>query len=32
VSAVICYDGNFNDLVRPVARAGGVLAIPANDW
>ncbi len=31
VSAVICYDGNFNDLVRPVARAGGVLAIPAND-
>ena len=32
VSAVICYDGNVNDLVRPVARAGGVLAIPANDW
>ena len=32
VSAVICYDGNFNDLVRPVARTGGVLAIPANDW
>jgi apolipoprotein N-acyltransferase len=32
VSAVICYDGNFNDLIRPVARAGGVLAIPANDW
>jgi hypothetical protein len=32
VSAVICYDGNFNDLVRPAARAGGVLAIPANDW
>lgn len=32
VSAVICYDANFNDLVRPVARAGGVLAIPANDW
>jgi apolipoprotein N-acyltransferase len=29
---VICYDGNFNDLIRPVARAGGVLAIPANDW
>jgi apolipoprotein N-acyltransferase len=29
---VICYDGNFNDLVRPVARTGGVLAIPANDW
>jgi apolipoprotein N-acyltransferase len=32
VSAVICHDGNFNDLVRPVARAGGLLAIPANDW
>lgn len=32
VSAVICSDENFNDLVRPVARAGGVLAIPANDW
>ena len=32
VSAVICYDGNFNDLIRPVTRAGGVLAIPANDW
>jgi apolipoprotein N-acyltransferase len=32
VSAVICYDGNFNDLIRPVARTGGVLAIPANDW
>ena len=32
VSAVICHDGNFNDLVRPVARAGGLLAIPSNDW
>jgi apolipoprotein N-acyltransferase len=32
VSAVICYDGNFNDLIRPVARAGGLLAIPSNDW
>jgi apolipoprotein N-acyltransferase len=32
VSAVICFDLDFNDLVRPVARAGGVLAVPANDW
>ena len=32
VSAVICYDGNFNDLVRPAAHAGGLLAIPSNDW
>jgi predicted amidohydrolase len=32
VSAVICYDMDFNDLIRPVARAGGLLAIPSNDW
>jgi apolipoprotein N-acyltransferase len=32
VSAVICFDLDFNDLVRPVARVGGVLAMPANDW
>jgi apolipoprotein N-acyltransferase len=32
VSAVICYDANINDLVRPLARAGGLLAIPSNDW
>jgi apolipoprotein N-acyltransferase len=32
VSAVICFDMDFNDLVRPVARAGGLLAIPSNDY
>jgi apolipoprotein N-acyltransferase len=32
VSAVICFDLDFNDLVGPVARSGGVLAVPANDW
>ena len=32
VAAVICYDGNFNDLVRPVARAGGLMAILSDDW
>jgi apolipoprotein N-acyltransferase len=32
VSAVVCCDLDFNDLVRPVARAGGILAVPANDW
>jgi apolipoprotein N-acyltransferase len=32
VSAVICFDLDFNDLIRPVARRGGVLAVPANDW
>jgi apolipoprotein N-acyltransferase len=32
VSGVICFDLDYADLVRPVARAGGVLAVPANDW
>jgi apolipoprotein N-acyltransferase len=32
VSGVVCCDMDFNDLVRPVARAGGILAVPANDW
>ena len=32
ISGVICFDLDFNDLVRPVSRAGGVLAVPANDW
>lgn len=32
VSAVICFDLDFNDLIRPVARRGGVLAVSANDW
>jgi predicted amidohydrolase len=32
VSAIICYDIDHNDLVAPVAQAGGVLAVPTNDW
>lgn len=32
VSGVICFDRDYADLIRPVARAGGVLAVPANDW
>ncbi len=32
VSAVICVDLDYDDLVEPTARAGGVLAVPANDW
>jgi metal-dependent amidase/aminoacylase/carboxypeptidase family protein/predicted amidohydrolase len=32
VSAVTCVDLDYSDLVRPVARAGGVLAVPAHDW
>jgi predicted amidohydrolase len=32
VSAVVCVDNDYADLVRPVARSGGVLAVPANDW
>jgi predicted amidohydrolase len=32
VSAVVCVDNDYADLIRPVSRAGGVLAVPANDW
>jgi len=32
LSAAICYDLDYNDLVRPVRRHGGLLAAPANDW
>lgn len=32
LSTVICVDLDYGDLIRPVARAGGVLAVPANDW
>jgi predicted amidohydrolase len=32
VSGVICFDLDYADLIRPLARAGGVLAVPANDW
>jgi len=32
ISAIICFDIDHNDLVAPVARAGGVLAAPTNDW
>ena len=32
VSGMICVDGDYSDMVGPVARAGGVLALPANDW
>jgi predicted amidohydrolase len=32
VSAVVCVDLDYPDLVRPVGRSGGVLAVPANDW
>jgi apolipoprotein N-acyltransferase len=32
LSAVICVDLDYGDLVRPVARARGLLAVPANDW
>ncbi|HET7017487.1 MAG TPA: carbon-nitrogen hydrolase family protein [Streptosporangiaceae bacterium] len=32
LSAAICYDLDFNDLVRPVRRCGGLLAAPTNDW
>ena len=30
--AVQCVDLDYPDLVRPVGRAGGVLAVPADDW
>lgn len=32
VSGVICVDLDYSDMIRPVARAGGVLAAPSNDW
>lgn len=32
VSAVICADADYNDLIKPVSRAGGILAVPSNDW
>lgn len=32
ISCVICADLDYPDLLRPVARAGGLLAAPANDW
>jgi predicted amidohydrolase len=32
LSGMICVDGDYSDMVRPVARAGGVLAVPTNDW
>lgn len=32
VSAVVCVDNDDADLVAPVSRAGGILAVPANDW
>lgn len=32
LSTVICVDLDYNDLTRPVARTGGILAAPSNDW
>lgn len=32
LSAAICYDLDFSDLLRPVRRQGGILAAPTNDW
>jgi predicted amidohydrolase len=32
LSAVICVDLDYGDLVAPVRAAGGVLCVPANDW
>jgi len=32
LSAAICYDLDYNDLVRPVRRHGGLVAAPTNDW
>jgi apolipoprotein N-acyltransferase len=32
VSGMICVDGDYSDMVAPVARTGGVLALPTNDW
>jgi predicted amidohydrolase len=30
--AVQCVDLDYPDLIRPVSRAGGVLAVPVDDW
>ncbi|MBX3184639.1 MAG: hypothetical protein KF915_18565 [Polyangiaceae bacterium] len=32
ISTVICVDLDYGDLVPSVARRGGLLAVPANDW
>jgi predicted amidohydrolase len=32
LSTVICVDLDYGDLLAPIRRAGGVLAVPANDW
>lgn len=32
LSTVICVDLDYPDLVAPVRGAGGLLAVPANDW
>jgi predicted amidohydrolase len=32
LSTVICVDLDYNDLIRPVTRTGGILAAPSNDW
>ncbi len=32
LSTVLCVDLDYGDLCSPVRRAGGILAVPANDW
>jgi predicted amidohydrolase len=32
LSAVLCVDLDYPDLLAPVRAAGGVLAVPSNDW
>lgn len=32
LSTVLCVDLDYSDLVAPVRRSGGILAVPANDW
>ncbi len=32
LSTVLCVDLDYADLCRPVRQAGGILAVPANDW
>lgn len=32
LSAVICVDLDYPDLIAPVRASGGVLVVPANDW
>jgi hypothetical protein len=32
VSAVVCVDLDYAFVARPVSRARGVLAVPADDW